>query len=436
VVYTPAALAGEGSLAALKARIALAMTETNQSYANAGITPRLRLVHIQQVSYAESGSVGTDVERLKNPSDGFIDSVHTLRNTYGADMVALVVESADACGQAYNIMASASEAFDVVLRPDCLTGYYSFGHEFGHLQGAQHDTYVDPTTVVYSYAHGFVYLPDRWRTVMAYDAQCTDTDPFTSCTRLQYWSNNNNTYGGAAMGDTNARNYQALNNTAYTVANFRAQKIAANFSSNFNANHTGWSAVSGTWAQASSAYYTSPGLAGKYNSIVHTGTYGDLTYQAKLKRTGCSNCANTIVIRGASSPLDSENGWRTGYWFYYTNTGSFLVLKGVSGSYTLLQDWTGSGAIHTGANWNTLKVVAVGTSLKFYINGTLVWSGTDSSLRTGRVGIEWWRPATGTGNRLYVDSSSLTTTATADILPAADVPAGVEVPGGDRPHSR
>ena len=94
VVYTAAALAGEGSLPALKARIALAMTETNQSYANAGITPRLRLVHIQQVTYAETGNISLDVARLAGTADGFMDNVHALRNTYGADMVSLIVENA------------------------------------------------------------------------------------------------------------------------------------------------------------------------------------------------------------------------------------------------------------------------------------------------------------------------------------------------------
>ena len=48
VVYTAAARIGAGSTANMKAAIATAMTETNQSYANAGITTRLRLVHVQE----------------------------------------------------------------------------------------------------------------------------------------------------------------------------------------------------------------------------------------------------------------------------------------------------------------------------------------------------------------------------------------------------
>ena len=78
--------------------------------------------------------------------------------------------------------------------------------------------------------------------------------------------------------------------------------------------------------------------------------------------------------------------------------------------------------------WNTLKVVAVGSSLKFYINNILVWTGSDSSLRTGTVGFGFYRD--GTAGTLFVDSASLSTTATADVNPFADVLAGEELVGG------
>lgn len=125
VVYTPAALAGEGgSTAAMKARIALAVAEANTSYANAGVTSRLRLVHTEKITYTETGNISTDVNRLAATGDGYMDSVHSLRNTYGADMVSLVVENGGGyCGIAKTIMATATSAFDVVVRNGCMTGY-------------------------------------------------------------------------------------------------------------------------------------------------------------------------------------------------------------------------------------------------------------------------------------------------------------------------
>ena len=92
VLYTNVARAGEGSTALMRARVALAVAETNGAYANSGVTPRLRLVHTEEVSYAESGNIDTDLTRLVTPGDGYMDGAAGIRNTYGADMVSLIVE--------------------------------------------------------------------------------------------------------------------------------------------------------------------------------------------------------------------------------------------------------------------------------------------------------------------------------------------------------
>ncbi len=227
-VYTGAARQAAGGITAIENLINLALTETNQSYANSGVNPRLRLVHMEEVSYAESGDMSTDLSRLQNSSDSFMDNVHTLRNTHAADLVSLIVEGGSYCGIAY-VMTNVSSAFEddafSVTARNCATGYYSFGHEIGHNMGARHDWYVDPTSnSPYTYNHGYSNLTDRWRTVMAYNTQCSDSG--FNCTRLPYWSNPNVTYGGDPMGIPEgsfqaADNRKALNNSAYTVANFR-----------------------------------------------------------------------------------------------------------------------------------------------------------------------------------------------------------------------
>jgi len=221
VAYTPQALAAEGSVAAMNARIALAVAETNTAYANVGVTPRLRLVHAYKTNYNDSGNMETDLYRLISTNDGYMDEVHTLRNNFAADMVTLWVENGGGyCGLASSIMANAANAFQVTAR-SCATGYYSFGHEFGHLQGLRHDMYVDPSLTPYSYGHGYTNPPKRWRTVMAYNNACADVG--VSCTRLQYFSNPKKYYNGSVLGDSYSENYRVLNSTAYTVANFRVQ---------------------------------------------------------------------------------------------------------------------------------------------------------------------------------------------------------------------
>jgi len=228
VVWTPSARSAAGGTSAIQSLINTAVAETNQSYSNSSVNFTINLVHSYEVSYSESGNFSTDLSRLRSKTDGYMDNVHTNRDTYCADHVVLIVNSTQYCGIAY-LMSSVStsfesSAFSVVART-CATGYYSFGHELGHNMGARHDWYVDSSTSPYVYNHGYVNGPDRWRTVMAYNSQCSASG--YNCTRIQYWSNPSVTYGGDPMGvggtsvGSSANNALALNNSASTVANFR-----------------------------------------------------------------------------------------------------------------------------------------------------------------------------------------------------------------------
>jgi len=153
VVYTSSAASRAGNIAS---KIQLAVDETNQSYANSGINITFNKVYAGQVTYSETGrTFSQHVSALKSTTDGVMDNVHTLRNTYAADLVMLVVNDTEACGQAAAINATATSAF-AVADQSCITGYYSFGHELGHLQGARHDRFVDGTLSPYQYGHGFI----------------------------------------------------------------------------------------------------------------------------------------------------------------------------------------------------------------------------------------------------------------------------------------
>lgn len=213
VVYTASAASAAGNISS---KIQLAVDETNQSYANSGININMVRVHTAQVTYNEANrSFSQHVSALRSTTDGVMDNVHTLRNTYAADVVVLVVNDSEACGVASSIGSTASSAF-AVAHWDCITGYYSFGHEVGHLQGARHDRFVDGSTTPYAYGHGFIPAAKNWRTVMAYGNNCSN------CTRIKYWSNPLKTYNGVAMGtaayEDNAR---VLNLTAASVAGYR-----------------------------------------------------------------------------------------------------------------------------------------------------------------------------------------------------------------------
>ena len=139
----------------------------------------MELANYRTVNYNDVGH-STDLARFRSTSDGYFDDIHTTRDQNAADVNVLIINDGGYCGLASGIGSSASTAFATVYW-DCATGYYSFGHEIGHLQSARHDPANDPSTTPYAYGHGYQYPSGGWRTIMAY--ACS-----TSCTRLNYWS--------------------------------------------------------------------------------------------------------------------------------------------------------------------------------------------------------------------------------------------------------
>lgn len=212
VHWTSSAASAAGNISSL---VDLAVAESNQSYASSGIQITLQLAHKSLISYTQSGSFSTDLSRYRSTTDSYMTSAHTTRNSVAADVGLLVINNSSSCGLASSIGSSATSAF-AAAHWSCITGYYSFAHEIGHLQSARHDPSTDPSTSPYRYGHGYRYLgsPD-WRTIMAYDCP-------GGCPRLKYWSNPLVTYNGVPMGTASqSDNARVLNLTRNTVAAFR-----------------------------------------------------------------------------------------------------------------------------------------------------------------------------------------------------------------------
>jgi hypothetical protein len=230
VVYTDDARAAAGGTEAIIGTIYLAVEQANQSYINSEINLRQRLVDVEEVSYDESGSHITDLERLQNGADGFVDNVQILRNTFAADLVSMIVEanSFGKCGRG-NIMyrpsnAFESEAYSVVIR-HCASAAanLSYAHETGHNMGAEHnlENAAPLGTGEFSYSHGFRHpsrvAAESWRTIMSYATAL-------SSTRVLYWSNSGVRYPvrDVLMGTDDLQdNARVLNDNARIVANFR-----------------------------------------------------------------------------------------------------------------------------------------------------------------------------------------------------------------------
>jgi hypothetical protein len=169
-----------------------------------------------------------------------------------------------------------------------------------------------------------------------------------------------------------------------------------------------WEATSGTWT-VQSGFMTAPGRELDSQHVGYgtsVSSFKTLDFTARLWRDGDDFSANRLMVRGIPLPLGSASAWHSMYQFQYTRSGSFSVFKRVAGAASAIQNWTATTAINQGEAYNILRVVAHGTTFWFYINGTLVWTGTDTSHSAGQVGLGFYsEPAA--GNRLWVDFATM-----------------------------
>lgn len=226
VAWTPAARNSAGGVNGIQATIAGWAASTNQYYANSLVKQSIRIVRTQETAFTETTSAGTDLDLLRGTTDGFMDELHAARNQWGADLVHLVSNSIGVCGIAY-LQTTVSTGFAslgfglTVL--SC--GASTFAHELGHNMGCAHD-HDNASIGAYCYSFGWRSADSLWRTIMSY----------APGNRIGYFSNPNITLNlngpytigidGTGCPSNAADNARTLNNTAPTVAAFRATVVA------------------------------------------------------------------------------------------------------------------------------------------------------------------------------------------------------------------
>ena len=203
VVYTSAAREEAGGKDAMEAEIDLMVTETNTAFRDSGANPRLRLVHVQELDYAETPD-SYDLARLYVPGDGHMDEVHALRNTAGADLVHLIEKWGLRGRFPYCGRAALGGSYGVTVL-EC--GSLTFAHEIGHNFGLLHDRYEDcrygcPDRYAYGYLNQAMFddgapPSSQWRTIMSYSTQCEGRSP---CKWLNRFSNPDQALDGDPLG--------------------------------------------------------------------------------------------------------------------------------------------------------------------------------------------------------------------------------------------
>lgn len=100
--------------------------------------------------------------------------------------------------------------------------------------------------------------------------------------------------------------------------------------------------------------------------------------------------------------------------FFISANGSYIISKHENGTRTYIKNWTASSAIKTGNGvYNYLKIQKEGSSVKFYINSTLVYTTYSTKFYGDRTGfIVYGRQKISVGyiSMMYEGGSTTTTT--------------------------
>jgi hypothetical protein len=284
----------------LEADIVTAVADINLAYSSSGIDITMNLVGTHKTVYTGTNASQT-LSDLRGTTDGNMDEVHGVRDSLGADIVAMVYDG-QGCGIGY-LPASATSAFSVTDEP-CLVGNRTMAHEIGHNQGAHHDrtTVGGGTTGAYNYGfrrcsgggvddQGSPYF----RTILAY--------PCTSAPRVGRFSNPNVNYSGVPQGvdpdldpANGAYNARTLNESASYVSGFRA-----------SAPTTPPGAPTGIAATA----------AGPDRIDVYWNDNSDNESEFELQRSPDNSSWSTIATLAANATSHADNGLDPETLYYY-----------------------------------------------------------------------------------------------------------------------
>jgi len=324
VVYTPAAVSWAGSESNLQTRIVNAVAAMNTGYQNSQVNIQMNLVGMALTQYTEDpANSGQVLNDLRGTTDGKMDEVHPLRDSLGADFVALISKQSDVCGRGW-LNSSATYAFSLT-DPSCLSGH-TLAHELGHNQGNHHDRLNGGSGAAYPYSFGYrtcdfpaLANGQVFRTVMAYS--CTGTG------RVNYFSNPNVLFNNLAqMGiayeidaANSADNARSMNNTAASKAAFRDSSLSLPSSpTNLSAQAVSSSRIDLTWTDnasdesgyrveraTSGSFTTVATLAANATSFSNTGLVGNTLYTYRVvayNGAGNSGYTNTVSVSTLAPP--------------------------------------------------------------------------------------------------------------------------------------
>jgi hypothetical protein len=346
ILYTTDAKTAAGGTDAIEASIYAAIAEANQSYVNSDINMQLNLVRLAEVDYTSAGgNYLTDTCRLHDSGDGILDNVQSLRDTYRADLVAMVVpNSGSSCGLTYgqlnnpalgcsnlsnhSVVGSPANSHEEgayhVFGLGCMQTNFTLPHEFGHSGSTRHDWDNDPTDNSPTHSnHGYYYdsgvYATSWRTILTYPSHNGSRVPYFSNPAISYLSHST----GISTGSQPADNHSILNTTRSVLANYRCSApTPSNVWMKDSWGDTGAEPDPDTDIMYASPYIwtrrtqdtTTAGLSDRYqhehqheNPILHQPTWA----YVKLNNNGSTGASGQVKLyyANASTSLDWPGAW-------------------------------------------------------------------------------------------------------------------------------
>lgn len=241
VVNAPA-LDYMGGGAAVLDEVHIAMDKANEAFANAKMSHSVRLVGLHVTQYEWSSSY---IYHLQNPSDGYMDEIHVIRDAKAADLVALITIDGY-CGVAFVAPDNPAYGFQG-NSADCLLMDWAspMRHELGHNLGSKHYT-----------TDGGGYFPWSAGHVLQFDDD-TSAGTCLAGNHLPQYSNPDVSYDGVPTGippgdPGQADNHHTFSQTVPMVADFRCSFGACPADTDYNGmvNAEDVLAVLGAWGPA------------------------------------------------------------------------------------------------------------------------------------------------------------------------------------------
>ena len=181
------------------------IAETNQGYANSQIPLVAEVFCIKEAHVRDIPHNGLQV--LWNFSR-MLGTVRALRNS--ADIAILLVSRANICGVAPLIHSIPSRKNYALVAKGCALGYYTFGHEIGHLFGGAHNREVHSFNAAFLYGHGH-HIQNGYRSIMAY------SNP-SHRIRINHYSNPDVSFEGNPTGTWKSNNAKVIIDNRFAMA--------------------------------------------------------------------------------------------------------------------------------------------------------------------------------------------------------------------------